>query len=365
MSKNCLILANSSGGLHNFRKALIIELSKKMSVTASVPLNDNVPDLEALGCRMIETEFNRRSTNPVKDLALLRTYIRLIKHERPDLVLTYTIKPNIYGGLASRLNRVPYAANITGLGTAFGNRGLLRIMVTSMYRAALKKAKVVFFENAANRDLFVNGKIIRASQACLLNGAGVNLERFSLQPYPENERFRFLFIGRVMREKGIEELIAAARRLWAEGAGCVLDVVGGYEEDYSAAMERAEAEGWLTYHGQQPDVRPFIAACDCFVLPSWHEGMANTNLECAASGRPLITSDIPGCREAVIDGVSGLLCEPKNAESLYKAMKRMLALPPARRRAMGLAGRAHMEKVFDKQKVVEKTIERLSIGATV
>ena len=146
----------------------------------------------------------------------------------------------------------------------------------------------------------------------------------------------------------------------SNGCGYV-DVVGPYEEDYSAAIGRAEAEGWLRYHGAQPDVRPYIKACDCFVLPSWHEGMANTNLESAASGRPLITSDIPGCREAVVEGVSGLLCEPKNADSLYAAMKQMLTLPTDRRRAMGLAGRKHMEKVFDKRLVVEKTKERLGL----
>jgi galacturonosyltransferase len=217
----------------------------------------------------------------------------------------------------------------------------------------------VFFENAENMQIFLDEGIVCKEQTCLLNGAGVNLEHYQVAEYPDGKTTKFLFVGRVMREKGIDELFATMQRLRKNGVDCTLDVLGGFDEDYSEKIKKYESEGWLTYHGYQLDVRPFIAAAHCFVLPSWHEGMANTNLECAASGRPVITSNIHGCLEAVEDGVSGYLCEKKNADSLYQVMKKFTALPYEKRKSMGLAGRKRMEEIFDKRKVVEETMKRL------
>ena len=355
-----LILANNSGGLYDFRHELIFALLNRGDVVAVTPFDDKVEELKGTGCQLVEVSLDRRGINPLRDLRLLRQYQVLIKRENPDLVITYTIKPNIYGGIVCRLRHIPYAANITGLGTAFQERGLLRALVTELYRFGLKRAKAVFFENAGNRELFLNEHIIRAEQACLLNGAGVNLERYQVAEYPEEEApTRFLFMGRIMREKGVDELFAAMRKLRAESVDCTLNVLGGYEEDYRAVIEQCEREGWLRYYGYQKDVRPFIAASHCFVLPSWHEGMANTNLECAAMGRPVITSRIHGCMEAVEDGVSGFLCERQNAEDLARVMGRFAALPYATRREMGLAGRQRMERLFDKRQIVSRTLERL------
>lgn len=359
MPRKILILTNNSGGLYCFRRELIAELIKTNEVIASTPFDDKINELENMGCQLIQTEFERRGINPIKDLALLLTYDELIRAEKPDLVITYTIKPNIYGGMICRKRRIPYAVNITGLGTVFENQGYLRKLVVSMYRLALKKAGVVYFENSSNLQVLLSERILKIDQACLLNGAGVNLDYFSLQPYPQNSKLKFLFVGRIMREKGIDELFAAMKMLIEDGVNCSLDVLGGFDEDYSRTIKEYEEEGWLKYHGYQTDVRPFIRDCDCFVLPSWHEGMANTNLECAASGRPVITSNISGCKEAVIDGVSGLLCKPKDADSLYEAMKRMINISRSGRQAMGMAGRKHMEEIFDKRKVVEQTVEHL------
>ena len=164
-----------------------------------------------------------------------------------------------------------------------------------------------------------------------------------------------------MKEKGIEELFSAMERLHAQGADCYLDVLGGYEENYGETIRGYEEAGWLRYHGYQKDVRPFIAEAHCFVLPSYHEGMANTNLECAAMARPVITSDIPGCKEAVIDGQSGMLCRVRDAESLYDAMSHFLQLSAAEKEAMGVAGRRHMEEVFDKRRVVAETVRHLEM----
>lgn len=357
MKKKIVILANNSGGLYCFRNELIAELAKDNDVVSSTPFDDKVPELKNIGTRLIETRIERRGMNPFRDFFLFLTYMSLLRKEKPDIIVTYTIKPNVYGGAACRLLGKEYAVNITGLGTAFEGRGFLRKMVTAMYKFALKKAKVVFFENAGNMQIFLDEKIIHKNQAVLLNGAGVNLDRFGVLPYPEHvEETRFLFMGRVMAEKGVNELFEAMRMLKKDGFNCTLDMLGGFDEKYEHKIKEAEAEGWLKYHGYQSNVRPFIGNCHCFVLPSYHEGMANTNLECASSGRPVITSNIPGCREAVIEGVSGLLCEPKNADSLYQAMKQMAEMRREEQKAMGLAGRKHMEDVFDKKKVVEVTM---------
>ena len=372
MSKEkILILANNDVGLYKFRKELIEELlhpgsvvegrkAESKEVYISLPNGELVQLLEQMGCRFLETPIERRGINPITDVKLLLRYFKMIKSVKPDMVITYTIKPNIYGAIASRILKQNYIVNITGLGTAFQKKGMLRKIVTLMYKFALRKAKIVFFENKANQDFFVEEHIVEKNKTCVLNGAGVNLTYYTVLEYPkEREETRFLFVGRVMKEKGIEELFVAMRRLRSAGYSCTLDVLGGMEEDYRQEIEKYTAEGWLHYHGYQKDVRPFIRECHCFVLPSWHEGMANTNLECAASGRPLITSNIPGCREAVVDGVSGYLCESRNSESLYARMKQFINLTHEERQKMGLAGRKHMEEMFDKRKVVEKTIDMM------
>lgn len=361
MKEKILVLANNSDGLYGFRNDLLAELVKKGELVTSVPDNGFFFELQNIGCRIIETPIDRRGINPATDFRLFLRYWKILRQEKPELVLTYTIKPNIYGGMACRLLGIPYGANITGLGTAFQKTGALRTLVTMLYRTALKRAKVVFFENADNMAVLRKEKIVTAAQAHLLNGAGVNLEHYALAPYPGEGTTRFLFVGRVMREKGVEELFAAMERLRAEDADCCLDVLGGYEENYAETIRTYEKQGWLHYHGYVQDVRPYIEQAHCFVLPSWHEGMANTNLECAAMGRPLITSNIPGCREAVQEGESGLLCEPKNADSLYQAMEYFLSIPREVRTQMGRAGRRHVENVFDKKKVVAETVKALGL----
>lgn len=361
--KKIIIITNTSGGLYLFRKELIQELIKSFYDIIVITTNTGrISELKELGCKVDFLKMNRRGKNPFSELELLINYYRKIKKEKPDLVITYTIKPNIYGSLACELLKIPYAVNITGLGTAFQKQGMLRKFVTALYKITLRKAKVVFFENCENRQIFIDEYIVPERKTCLLNGAGVNLEHFSYQDYPQDtEEVRFLFVGRVMKEKGVNELFKAIRMLRKDGVNCSLDVVGGFEENYEPIIKRFENEGWLRYHGFQEDVRPFIKNCHCFVLPSWHEGMANTNLECAASGRPVITSNINGCLEAVEDTKSGFLCEKQNARSLYEVMKKFVEMSVEDRTEMGRCGRLHMIEVFDKNKVVRETIKALII----
>lgn len=365
-----LIICNGASGLYKFRGLLIRELIKrKNDVVAIIPESKKTSEvlaennLKELQCGLKRVSIERRGMNPIKDIILMIRYYRQIKFMKPDLVITYTIKPNIYGGFASRLLKIPYVVNITGLGTAFQNNGFLKKIVVLMYKVALRKAKVTFFENVENKNIFINEEIVQEEKTCVLAGAGVDLEYFNYTKYPEdNDAIYFLFVGRVMREKGIDELFAAMKQLRNDGYDCVLHIVGGFEENYKEKVEKYEKEGWLRYHGYQNDVRPFIQKCHCFVLPSWHEGMANTNLECAAMGRPVITSNIHGCLEAVDDGVSGFLCGKKDRESLYLKMKEFIEMPFLDKEVMGIAGRKRMETLFDKKVVVETTINELMKG---
>lgn len=355
--RHFLILANHSGGLYDFRKDLILELRKQGRVTAVVPRNNRWEQLAEIVDDLIELPIDRRGLNPIHDLSLFRKYRRILKERKPDLVITYTIKPNIYGGIACRMAKTPYAANITGLGSAIVNGGLLKHFVLKLYRLALKKSGVVFFENSANRDMIVQAGIIPEEKTVLLNGAGVNLDDYPFQQYPQESPVRFLFVGRVMKEKGVEEFFCAAKRIKAEyGDYVAFSVAGSYEEQYKLEVEALEEAGVLTFLGYRKDMVAVYGEAHCLVLPSYHEGMSNVLLEAAASGRPLITTDIPGCREAVKEGISGFLCKPKDAESLYAAMRRFLECSMLEHQKMGLAGRKHTEECFDKRTVVQKTL---------
>lgn len=355
--KKILIITNHSYMLYRFRRELIQHLMQTHEVVLCMPFVGHEEDFQAMGLKCIETELERRGTNPVTDLKLLRTYRDILQREKPDLVITYSIKPNIYAGLACRLKKIPYCVNVQGLGTAFQKPGIAQ-MVSVLYRLALKKARVVFFENQANADYFTDHRIIRKEQVKLLNGAGINLEAFPLVPYPKNDRFHFLYLGRIMQEKGIDELFAAMRRLHDRlGDQVVLDLVGFFEDNYQQQIDELVAQGIAVFHGFQSEPRPYYQMADCVVLPSYHEGLSNVLLESAATGRPVITSDIHGCMEAVEPDVSGFLCRVKDSDSLYEQMLRMAALSREDREQMGLAGRHRMQTLFDKKLVVTETAQ--------
>lgn len=362
-NKRILVLANNDVGLYRFRKDLLAALlGAGHEVYVSLPDGGFISELVQLGCRFIDTPIDRRGMNPARDAKLLGQYRAILKRLRPDLVLTYTIKPNIYGGLSCRELHIPYAVNITGLGSAIENGGWLKRFVLTLYKPVLAGAKVVFFENAGNRDTLAAAGVVPRGHDVVLNGAGVNLEDYPYQPYPQEGAVRFLFVGRVMHEKGVDELFAAARRMkQTYGDGVEFHIVGSFEEGYKPLMDELERSGVVKYHGYQSDMKHFYAMADCVVLPSYHEGMSNVLLEAAASGRPLITSDIPGCREAVEPGVSGYLCSARDADALYAAMRRFAELPHAQRAAMGRCGRERMERQFGKTAVVAETIKHLEI----
>ena len=245
-----------------------------------------------------------------------------------------------------------------GLGTAFQKK-MLASFVTKLYKYAFKGVSKVFFENEVNAREFRDRRILTEDKQVVLHGAGVNLKTYEKTAYPENERVHFLYLGRIMREKGIDELFSAVRRLNNEGFDFVLDLVGFFEDEYESEVTALTEQGIAVFHGFQTDPIPYYAACDCVVLPSYHEGMSNVLLEAAAMARPLITSDIPGCREAVDDGRTGFLVPVRDAESLYEKLKAFINMPRAAREAMGAAGHEKIKNEFDKEDIVSKTVSVL------
>ena len=357
--KKILIISNHSYMLYRFRLELIQSLMKNHEVVLSMPFVGHEDDFQAMGLKCIDTDVDRRGINPKTDFKLFCQYRKLLKQEKPDLVITYSIKPNIYAGLACAMAGIPYCANVQGLGTAFQRKGLAKF-VTVLYKAALRKARVVFFENGGNAQEFIDRKIIPEERIAVLPGAGINLEAYQKQPYPDNDAVHFLYLGRIMEEKGINELFAAMRRLYGElGNRVVLDLVGFFDDDYKEQVDQLVEDGIAVFHGFQTDPRPYYAAADCVVLASYHEGLSNVLLESAATGRPVITSDIHGCKEAVDADVSGLLCAVKNTDSLYEQMLRMVRMTKAERQAMGDAARAKMEREFEKSLVVNQTMDAI------
>lgn len=356
-----LIATNHSYMFYRFRKELVETLMQEHEVILSTPFVGHEDNLKAMGLRCINTEIDRRSINPFKDMKLLKTYRKMLDDIQPDLVITYSIKPNIYMGSACKAQGIPYVTNVQGLGTAF-EKPVLSNVVSVMYRSALRKARTVFFENEENAQFFLHKNIISAQQMKVLPGAGINLDEYPYVPMRDDGVCSFLFVGRIMKEKGVDEFFTAAKTVKAEfGEKVAFDVVGFYEDAYKETVDHLVADRVINFHGFQTDVHPFYEAADCVVLPSYHEGMSNVLLEGAATGRALITSDIPGCREAVEDGVSGYICPAKDADALYDTMQCFVELPESWRAEMGRRGRERMEKRFSKDAVVAETMKWLGI----
>ena len=346
-----IVLINDTTYAYNLRGALLEALVReKHEVVVVGESLRHAEALEQLGCRLIHVETNRHRVNPWHELKLLCQYCRILKDERPDVVLTFNIKPNVYGGFACRLLRIPYITNITGLGTPLGKAGPLQRVTLLLYKHGIAGASCVFFQNESNRRFFLDHGLLKGQRNQLLPGSGVDLGRYPALPYPTGGELHFLFAARIMKEKGIDLFLEAARAFADEKT--IFDVCGPCEDaDY---LRRMEANACIRYHGEQDDMRPFYRQCSCFILPGWYpEGMSNVLLEAAASGRPAITTDNPGCRETVENGISGYIVPAQDCEALLKAVKRFLSLPTEAREAMGRAARGIAETRFDRRIVVK------------
>ena len=365
MVKDILVIANSISGLYSFRKEVMKAICDAgYKVFISVPKEQSKEDyynhFREIGCEIILTTFNRRGMNPLADFRLMLVYRKLMKQLKPLAVLTYTIKPNVYGGIAARLGRISLLANVTGLGDAVENGGWLQKLTIFLYRLGLAKAHCIFFQNESNRAFCINAGIAK-NDSVLLPGSGVNLYHHAFQNYPlEDGKVRFLYIGRLLKDKGTEELFEAAQVVRAKYPYAeFLVIADAVDENYKAQLDVLVKNGIVQFLGKKMDVRPYLGAIECTIMPSYHEGMSNVNLESAANGRPVITTNVPGCKETVDDGRTGYLVEVKNAQSLIDAIERFIALPYSQKVIMGQEARKKMEREFDRQLVVNAYLNKI------
>ena len=356
--KKILILGNSHLVVFRFRGELIEELIRQdydvWVCFPNGPFGEGQKTADEYGCHFIENHIDRRGKNPLKDLSLMKEYGVIIDQIKPDAVLAYTVKPDVYGGMACRRLKVPFIPNITGLGKGLAEGGMVQKLTVSLYKKAVKRAECVFFQNESDMAFFdTHG--IRYPHDELLPGSGVNLKKFVPLDYPGDDgKIRFIYVARVMKAKGIEQFFDAAHALRQKYPQTEFHICGYCEEDYKELLAGKEKSGEIIYHGLVEDVREYEKDCHCIVLPTFHpEGVSNVLLEGAACARPLITTDRPGCRETVEDGVTGYLVRERDSQDLIEKMEKFIQLSNAQRRQMGLAGRAKIEKEFDRQIVVD------------
>lgn len=366
-----LILTNYANGLWLFRKELLMAFMEDgHEVAVSVPPDENVDRLRLLHCsdnryvHIIETPFERRGNNPVKDFRLFMTYQKLLNDHEPDVVLTYTIKPNLYGGLACRLRRIPYLCNITGLGTAIENGGMLSRVLLCFYKISVKKARRVFFQNIKNRD-FMNRYGVARNNSKLLPGSGVNLKEHPFCQYPpETDGIIFLAVIRIMKDKGIEEYLGAAKIMKQKYGNMKFWLAGEYENEsvgqYKPMIQSLEDSGVIKYFGHIDNVGEVMAQSHVIVHPSYHEGLSNVLLEAAACGRPVLAGDISGCIETFSEGESGFAFATKSTDALVAAMEKILARSGEERERMGESGRKWVEQHFDRNIVLQAYREELA-----
>lgn len=355
------ILGNDAHALYNTKYEVIKAIADAgcdVNIVCADGLNRE--KLEKLGVTIHLMDVRRHSKNPLNDILVFKNYNKLIKEINPDIVFTFNIKPNIYGGMVCRIKKIPYMPNITGLGTAVEYPGIMQKITVFLYRRAMKNADCIFFQNTSNK-LFFEQHCIYGKSSRMLPGSGVNLEKFKFLPYPDTEEIHFMFIARILKEKGIDQYIEAAEEIKKRHDNVVFDVIGQCDDDkYINILKNYNDRGIIIYHGVAKNTLEFQKFNSCTVLPSYYpEGMNNVLLESAACGRPIITTDRSGCGEIVDDGVNGFIVNKQDSRDLIEKIERFLNLSYDDRRRMGLNGRQKMEKEFDRKLVVEAYIEEI------
>lgn len=361
MKDTVLVLTNFIAGLHSFRKEVmkaIIDEGYELYISVPDSDDERVKYFENIGCHIIKTTLDRRGMNPLKDIKLLLTYRKIIKQLKPIAVLSYTIKPNVYGGIACRMTGTLQLANVTGLGDALENGGWLQKLTVTLYKIGIGKAKCVFFQNQNNKDFCIDHGII-CKNTVLLPGSGVNLSHHQYQEMPSDGTIKFLFISRLLKDKGTEEFFEMAKTIKEKYPNTEFQILGWCESDYKDRLDELVDKGIINYLGSTSDVRPYLAGAHCTIMPSYHEGMSNVNLESAANGRPVITTNVPGCRETVDDGRTGYLVTPKDTKSLITGVERFILLPFSQKVLMGKEARKKVEREFDRQIVVDAYLKEI------
>lgn len=319
-------------------------------IVVATPRGTTFQQIINLGCKHIEVFIQNHGTNPIKDIGLYKQYKEIIRTEKPDIVLLYTTKPNIYCGVACRKLGVPVIMNITGLGSALGNEGILQRLLIILYKMACngKNMIAILFQNEGNMEFFRRYKIGDPTIYRRIPGSGVDLEKFTVQPFPISDTVDFLFIARVMKQKGIDQYIEASKRVRKKHPEAVFHVLGECTEEYKPILDQECNSGNIVYHGKVSNVLEYLKLAQCSVQPSYYpEGISNVILEAAASGRPVITTDHTGCKEGVDNEVTGFIVPIKDANALEEAINKVLSMSRDDRATMGLRGRKKMEAEFD------------------
>lgn len=368
-----LMTVNAAWNIWNFRRAVVRALiGKGHDVTVLAPLDDSVAELEALGCRTLPLAMNAKGLNPLEGLRLVSAFKRTFKTEKPDIVLSYTIKNNLFGAMAAKPLGIPFVPNVTGLGTAFLSGGALEKIAEILYRRAFAKLPIIFFQNEDDEALFVSRALVTSKQAHRLPGSGIDLQHYEAKAIPRKKTPAFLLIARLLRDKGVNEFVEAARQIKSERPDVKFQLLGAIGSENRSAIPASTVDAWVAegvvdYLGTAKDVRPVIEAANCVVLPSYREGAPRTLIEAAAMARPLITTDVPGCRSVVDDGENGFLCHVRDSRNLADAIAKFLALSTEQQKEMGKAGRAKMAREFDEQIVVDaymSAIDHLTGGSS-
>lgn len=343
------------------------------SVIALAPLDSYADQFRDVGIEFYEVPISGAGTNPLAELKSNFIILKILRRERIDLVLSYTSKGNLYSGLVCRALDLHFVPNVSGLGRVFIHQSFLTSLVRILYKASFVRAHTVFFQNKDDMSMFLEGALVSASQAELLPGSGVDLERF--RPASLKTRLHtlglvskapvFLLVARMLWDKGIGEFVQAARCIKKQFPQARFQILGFLDVANPSAISRSDLENWIVegvveYLGQTDDVRPFLAQADCVVLPSYREGTPRSLLEAAASALPVICADTPGCRDTVIEGVTGFLCRPESSADLSKKLIKFIDLSPQQRAEMGQRARLHMENKFDERFVIDRYLRTIS-----
>jgi len=364
MKKRILILGNSHLVVFGFRGELIKRLVEDghevWTSFPNGPFGKGEFSAEKYGCSFVESHMDRRGTNPLEDIKIVLEYNSIIKNICPDVVLAYTVKPNIYGGMVCRLKRIAFLPNITGLGKALDEGGVIGKITTLLYKIAINKAKCVFFQNEEDKSFF--DMKIPYERGVVLPGSGVNLDKYTPLVYPpKTDPIRFIYIARIMKNKGIEQYLHAAREVKRKYPDVEFHICGYCEEDYIDILNERSKTGEIINHGLVEDVREYERNAHCVVLPSFHpEGISNVLLEAGASARPIITTDRVGCKETVDDGVTGFIVRQKDGNDLARKMIQFIEMPYEEKKQMGVLGRKKIEKHYDRNIIIEAYVKELS-----
>jgi len=361
------IVLNTSWNVYNFRMGLIKALQENgHEIVVIAPEDEYTPKLIDAGCSFQKVKMDSRGANPVKDMALIFELYRIYKNVNPDVVLHYTIKPNIYGTIAAYLRKIPAINNVCGLGTVFLQKSIVSKVASLMYKMSFRLPKKVLFQNENDQRLFVSNKLVKKEITDLVPGSGINLNAFKPQASKtKNKKFTFLLVSRLIHDKGVIEYIDAIKALKKEGVKAQFQILGATDVKHKRGISESIVREWIDtntieYLGKTDDVKTFINSADCVVLPSYREGTPRTLLEAASSEKPIVATDVPGCNSVVEHNYNGLLCKIKDSNDLASKMREMIFMSEDRRVMFGKNGRKKVEQEFDEKLVIDKYLEAIN-----